>query len=169
MHKLVSFVVAATVLIASAPGSVDRNLVAAPTTGSWSWPVFGPVIRGFDPPSSPFGTGHRGIDIGAPVGSLVRAPAPGVVYFAGRIGAEIFLGVDHGAGLRTTYSWLGDLLVAKGDRVVTGQPIAYSGWGHLGDPAPSLHFGVKLDGQYVDPMIYLLPLNISDLIRLAPL
>ncbi len=169
MHKLVSFVVAATVLIASAPSSIARNLVAAPTTGSWAWPVIGPVIRGFDPPASPFGTGHRGIDIGAPVGSLVRAPAPGVVYFAGRIGAEIFLGVDHGAGLRTTYSWLGGLLVAKGDRVVTGQPIAHSGWGHPGDPAPSLHFGVKLAGLYVDPMAYLLALNISDLIRLAPL
>jgi murein DD-endopeptidase MepM/ murein hydrolase activator NlpD len=131
--------------------------------------VLGPVVRGFDPPASPYGTGHRGIDIGAPVGSVVRAPAPGVVYFAGHIDEDIFLGLDHGAGLHTTYSWLSGLLVAKGERVVAGQPIAYSGWGHPGDPAPSLHFGVKLAGQYVDPMAYLLPLDISDLIRLAPI
>jgi murein DD-endopeptidase MepM/ murein hydrolase activator NlpD len=131
--------------------------------------VVGPVVRAYDPPASPYGAGHRGIDIGAPVGTLVRAPAPGVVYFAGRIGADIFLGIDHGGGLRTTYSWLNGLLVANGDTVTTGQPIAYSGWSHPGDPAPSLHFGVKLGGNYVDPLDYLLPLQLSDLIRLAPL
>ena len=171
MHRLAGLFVAAAVFVSSglSQGSIADRFAAAPAGGGWPWPVVGPVLRAFDPPASPYGTGHRGIDIGAPVGSIVRAPAPGLVYFAGRIGANIFLGVDHGRGLRTTYSWLSGLLVAKGQIVVTGQPLAYSGWGHPGDPAPSLHFGVKLDGRYVDPLAYLLPLQVSDMIRLAPL
>ncbi len=176
MHRIAVLVVAAAIAFGSAPNLLGNHLpqaqpfaAAVSATGSWPWPVAGPVVRAFDPPASPYGTGHRGIDIGAPFGSVVRAPAPGVVYFAGRIGANVFLGVDHGAGLRTTYSWLSGLLVVKGETVVAGQAIAYTGWGHPGDPAPSLHFGVKLGGAYVDPLAYLLPIQVSDLIRLAPL
>ena len=40
-------------------------------------PVAGPLVRGFDARAGPFGPGHRGIDIAAPVGELVRAPARG--------------------------------------------------------------------------------------------
>lgn len=141
----------------------------AAASGDWVWPVSGPVIRAFDPPDSPYGTGHRGIDIAAPVGSAVVAPADGVVSFAGPVGGRLFLTIDHGNGLQSTYSWLSQLLVRKGDRVLRGQPVATTGSGHPDAPVPHLHLGVKLDGTYVDPMVYLGPLSVGAFVRLAPL
>jgi murein DD-endopeptidase MepM/ murein hydrolase activator NlpD len=141
----------------------------AALAGNWSWPVVGPVIRAFDPPSSPYGAGHRGIDIAAIPGSIVRSPAAGTVVFAGSIGMDLFVSIDHGGGLRTTYSWVSKVLVRKGESVLAGQPVALSGYGHPGSATPSLHFGVTLNGMYVDPLDYLLPLDVSSLIRLAPL
>jgi murein DD-endopeptidase MepM/ murein hydrolase activator NlpD len=146
-------------------------LPAAPAgaTGSWTWPVSGAVIRGFDPPGSPYGSGHRGIDVAAPVGSLVRAPASGVVSFAGNVGGRFFVTIDHGVGLLSTCSFLSMLLVHKGDLVGQGQGIALSGTGHVGDTTPNMHFGVRLNGEYVDPLAYLRPASVVDLIRLAPI
>lgn len=141
----------------------------AAAVGDWSWPIQGPVVRLFDPPGSPYGSGHRGIDIAAPVGTVVRAPAPGSVSFAGSVAGHLFLTIEHAGNLASTYSWLSALVVHEGDTVVRGQVIARSGTGASTDPAPNLHFGVKLNDAYVDPLDYLTPLNLSDLIRLAPL
>ena len=84
----------------------------------------GPVIRAFDPPDSPYGSGHRGIDIAAPAGSVVLAPADGRVAFAGPVGGRLFLTIDHSGGLESTYSWVASLDVRKGDLVQRGQPVA---------------------------------------------
>ena len=143
--------------------------VPALASGTWTWPVSGPVIRGFDPPGTPYGSGHRGIDIAAPTGTLVRAPAAGVITFAGNVGGRLFVTIDHGGGLLSTCSFLSSLLVHRGDVVVQGQDIARAGTGHAGDPMPNVHLGVRLAGQYVDPMDYLVPLSVVDLIRLAPI
>jgi murein DD-endopeptidase MepM/ murein hydrolase activator NlpD len=150
------------VILAGTPGPARAE-------GSWAWPLAGPVIRAFDPPDSPYGSGHRGIDIAAPVGTAVIAPADGIVSFAGPVGGRLFLTIDHGAGLESTYSWVSALRVRKGDRVTEGMPIADSGWGHPGSLVPHLHFGVRLDDVYVDPLLYLGPLSVSGFIRLAPL
>ena len=146
-------------------------LPAAPAraTGSWTWPVTGAVIRGFDPPGSPYGAGHRGIDVAAPVGTIVRASAAGVVSFAGNVGGHLFVTIDHGGGLLSTCSFLSALLVHKGDLVVQGQGIALSGAGHVDDTTPNVHFGVRLNGSYVDPLDYLSPTTVVDLIHLAPI
>ena len=141
----------------------------AARAGDWTWPVVGVVIRGYDPPDSPYGAGHRGIDIAAPVGTPVNAAGAGTVTFAGRVGGHLFVTVNHGGGLVSTYSWLSELRVAKNDVVVAGQLIALSGSGHPGVLPAHLHFGAKLDGAYVDPMDYLSPGSVVDLIRLAPL
>lgn len=154
--------VAWTVLAPSAAGP-------ARAAGDWSWPVFGPLIRGFDPPVSPFGSGHRGIDIAAAVGSPVRAPAAGRVTFAGPVGGRLFMTIDHGGGLESTYSWLSALIARRGDLVSGGQPIGRSGTGHPSEVVPHLHFGVKLLDVYVDPLDYLGPVDVSSFIRLAPL
>ena len=50
-----------------------------------------------------------------------------------------------------------------------GQVVALSGTGHAGDASPDLHFCIRLNGAYVDPLDYLGPANVSDLIRLAPI
>lgn len=141
----------------------------ASASGTWTWPVVGPIIRGFDPPDTPFGSGHRGIDIAAPIGTIVRAPAAGVVSFSGSVGGHLFVTVDHGGGLLSTASFLSERLVRKGDAVIQGQPIGRSGGGHPGDLEANLHFGVRLLGTYVDPLDYLRPASVVDLIRLAPI
>jgi murein DD-endopeptidase MepM/ murein hydrolase activator NlpD len=137
--------------------------------GQWQWPITGPILRGYDPPDSPYAAGHRGIDIGAPVGTPVRSPEAGKVTFAGKVGGHLFLTIDHGGGVSSTYSWLTSIAVKKGNVVVRGDVVARSGSGHPGDEEPSLHLGVKLNGAYVDPLDYLGPIDISDFIRLAPL
>jgi murein DD-endopeptidase MepM/ murein hydrolase activator NlpD len=163
---LVPFVSAVSLLVTSALGGSLPP--AAQPHGTWQWPVVGPVIRAFDPPDSPYGSGHRGIDIATSVGTPVRAPADGTVVFAGPVGASLFLTIDHGGGLESTCSWLSALSVRKGDVVTGGQVVAASGWGHPTEPVPHLHFGVKLDGVYVDPLAYLSSPSIGGLIRLAP-
>ncbi len=146
-------------------------LAAAPAraNGSWTWPVTGAVIGGFDPPGTPFGAGHRGIDVAAATGSLVRAPAAGVITFAGSVGGRLFVTIDHGGGLLSTCSFLSAILVHEGDVVIQGQSIALSGSGHVGDVIPNVHVGVRLNGAYVDPLLYLTAVDVADLIRLAPI
>lgn len=150
-------------------GVVEPLGAAAPTSGTWAWPVVGPVIGTFDPPDTPFGAGHRGIDIATEVGTVVIAPEPGVVAFAGKIGGELFVTLDHGGGLTSTYSWVSSALVRKGDSVPRGAVIALSGRGHPDSTTAHLHFGVRRDGVYLDPLSFLVPPNVSEFIRLAPL
>ena len=142
---------------------------ALPAAGTWGWPVVGPVIRSFEPPETPFGAGHRGIDIAVPIGTVVVAPDTGTVTFAGRVGGELFVTLDHGGGLTSTYSWLSVALVRRGDVVGRGAPIALSGRGHPGSIVPHVHLGVRLDGMYLDPLEFLGPVSVWSFIRLGPL
>jgi hypothetical protein len=158
-------VILVVVLLAVAPSKSAPALAS----GTWTWPVNGPVIRGFDPPDSPYGSGHRGIDIAAPVGTVVVAAAPGTVTFAGSVGGYLFVTIDHGRGLVSTCSFLSATLVHEDDVVAAGQPIGLSGSGHPGDVTPNLHFGVRRNGEYANPLDYLTPLSVVDLIRLAPI
>jgi murein DD-endopeptidase MepM/ murein hydrolase activator NlpD len=157
--SIISLVVAS--LAASSP--------PATAAGTWAWPVTGPVIRAFDPPDSPYGSGHRGIDIATPAGSVVVAPADGRVAFAGPVGGRLFLTIEHPGELESTFSWVSSLDVRRGDLVQRGQPVARTGSGHTGDEVPNLHLGVKLHDVYVDPLDYLEPIDISGWLRLAPL
>jgi murein DD-endopeptidase MepM/ murein hydrolase activator NlpD len=142
---------------------------ARAAVSDWTWPVVGPVVRGFDPPDTPFGSGHRGIDIAAPFDTPVLAAAAGVVTFAGPVGGRLFVTVDHGGGLESTYSFLASVAVRRGAVVARGQVLGTSGWGHADTAVPHLHFGVRLDDVYVDPMAYLGPIEVWRFIRLAPL
>lgn len=141
---------------------------AGPAYGTYAWPVEGPVLRPFEPPSSTYGPGHRGIDIGAAIGAQVRAAAGGVVAFAGPVAGSLFVSIDHPDGVRTTYSWLSEALVARGDAVARGAPIARSGAGHPGSDAPHLHFAARLGQTYIDPMLLLERGSLVGLVRLAP-
>lgn len=147
----------------------DPVLALAATSGTWSWPVHGPILRDFEPPETPYGSGHRGIDIAVPLGTVVHAPEGAVVSFAGSVGGQLFVTLDHGGQLESTYSWLGSTLVRRGDVVARGQAIATTGTGHTGSTVPHLHVGVKLADVYVDPLDYLGPTGVQDMIRLAPI
>lgn len=150
-------------------GTERIGIVPMLPVGTWAWPVQGPVIRGFDPPDTPFGAGHRGIDIAAVPGTPILATEAGTVSFAGRVGGELFVTIVHGGGLSSTYSWVSSTTVRKGDVVSRGQPIGSTGTGSPGARVPHLHFGAKLDGEYVDPILLLAPLGVQDLIRLVPI
>lgn len=163
MHR--STLVALALVAAIAVDGVST----AHAAGTWAWPVRGPVIRAFDPPDSPYGAGHRGIDIATPAGSVAVAPADGRVSFAGPVGGRLFVTIDHGGGLESTLSFVASLDVRKGDDVVRGQPVARTGGGHTGDSEPNLHLGARLDDVYVDPLTYLVAPDLTDMIRLAPL
>jgi murein DD-endopeptidase MepM/ murein hydrolase activator NlpD len=164
MRSILSAISVALVLVA---GGVPAPPASA--AGTWVWPVSGPVLRPFDPPDSPFGSGHRGIDIVAAPGTVAVAPADGTVSFAGPVGGRLFLTIDHGGGLESTMSWVASLAVRRGDTVRRGDPVATTGGGHVGDAVASLHFGVRLDDVYVDPLDHLAPIDLTLLIRLAPI
>lgn len=152
-----------------APSEASMTTSSA-TAGTFAWPLRGPIVRGYEQPSSPYASGHRGIDIGAPVGTPVKAAASGVVHFAGKVAGSLFVSIDHDGGVQTTYSWVSEVDTKKGAKVQKGDVIALSGTGHPGSTEPThLHFGVKQDGEYVDPMLYLGAIDVVDLIHLAPL
>lgn len=156
-------------LLARTGGATGPAEQQVPAAGTYAWPVEGPVIRGFDPPEQPYGTGHRGIDIGADPGTPVRAAEDGVVAFAGPIGGSLFVSIDHADGIRTTYSWLSTVAVSRGQEVLRGAILGTTGGGHPGMEPPHLHFGARVGDTYIDPMTLLEPRSLVGLIHLAPL
>jgi murein DD-endopeptidase MepM/ murein hydrolase activator NlpD len=151
-----------------AAGSGGVSVAAGPEYGTYAWPVNGPVLRPFELPAGPFGPGHRGIDIGAPAGTAVRAAGDGVVAFAGPVAGSLFVSIDHPDGVRTTYSWLSSVRVRVGDQIAVGTVIGASGVGHPRVDRTHLHFGARYGGEYLDPMLLLARSSLIGLIRLAP-
>lgn len=98
---------------------------------------------------------HNGIDLAAPSGSPILAAYDGEVIAAdynGSMGNYVM--INHGGGLITIYMHASSLGVSKGDWVTKGQKIA--GVGTTGRSTGNhLHFGVRLNGQYVSPWNYL--------------
>lgn len=136
---------------------------------AYGWPIRGRVLRGFEPAASPYGPGHRGIDIEAEAGTPVRSAERGVVAYAGTIGGERFISILHPDGIRTTYSWLSRLEAREGDVVVRGEVIGRSGSGHPGSKIPHLHLGARWGEVYLDPLTLLEPVSLVGIVRLAPL
>jgi len=134
-------------------------------------PVDGPIVRHFEPPPTPYEAGHRGIDLQTPLGTTVVAAAAGVVAFAGQVGGELFVSIDHPEGVRSTYSFLSAVLVGRSQTLAQGEPVGRSGAGHAGSERPELHFGVRQGDDYLDPEPLLLDSirrNVWRVIALAP-
>lgn len=110
-------------------------------------PVEGPVMHGFAP-TGRF-SGHWGVDWSVAAGTEVRASGPGTVTFAGSVVGNQVVTVAHGGGLRTSYSFLTDLLVRRGDRVTGSTIVGTSGAAH---GSPALHFSVRIGDTYLDPL-----------------
>lgn len=95
---------------------------------------------------------HRGVDFSGPRGSEIISLAAGVVTFVGtRSGYGRTVEVQHGAGLKTRYAHNDSLLVARGDVVARGQPIARLGRTGRATAA-HVHLEIIRDGKFIDPM-----------------
>jgi murein DD-endopeptidase MepM/ murein hydrolase activator NlpD len=100
---------------------------------------------------------HEGIDVSAPMGSPIEAPAAGVVTDAGwETGYGNTITIDHGFGIVTKFAHASKLLVKNGQRVSRGQRIALVGNSGLAT-GPHLHYEVHVNGRPVDPLKYVLP------------
>ncbi|MER5887385.1 M23 family metallopeptidase [Streptomyces sp. NPDC001941] len=125
------------------------------------WPLGPPdpvVVRGWEPPATPYGPGHRGIDLAAPQGALVRAVAWGTVTFAGRVAGRgvLTITLPHTGNppLTTTYEPV-TALVPRGTHVTRGRPVAtLTGTTHCGTGC--LHWGLRRGtGTYENPLTHL--------------
>ncbi|MGH7528612.1 MAG: M23 family metallopeptidase [Gemmatimonadales bacterium] len=100
---------------------------------------------------------HEGIDVTAPMGSPIEAPAAGVVADAGwESGYGNTVTLDHGFGIVTKFAHASKVLVRTGQRVSRGQRIALVGNTGLAT-APHLHYEVHVNGRPVNPLRYVLP------------
>ena len=123
----------------------------------WEWPVEGRISGVYgsqrvlnDEPKRP----HFGVDVAAPAGSQVRAPADGLVtllhpdmFYSG-----VTLLLDHGHGLSTVYLHLQRALVREGERVRRGQVIAQVGSSGRAT-GPHLHWGMNWFDTRLDPSL----------------
>jgi murein DD-endopeptidase MepM/ murein hydrolase activator NlpD len=117
----------------------------APPPHRFSPPVDAPVVDAFRPPVHPYGPGNRGLDYATPPGATVRSIGDGIVVFAGTVARERYVTVEHPGGLRSSYSWLSQIEVTRGERVRRGQPIGRAG--------PRLQLGVRRGRTYLDPAL----------------
>ena len=103
---------------------------------------------------------HEGIDVTAPMGSPIEAPAAGLVADSGwESGYGNTVTIDHGFGIVTKFAHASKLLVKTGQRVQRGQRIALVGNSGLAT-GPHLHYEVRVKGRPVDPLKYVLPDNV---------
>jgi len=111
--------------------------------------------------TSPFGlrgspggigsTNHRGLDIGMPTGTIIRACESGTVTAAGWGGGHgKRVIIDHGDGVVTLYAHMSRIHATKGQKVQRGQVIGEVG--NTGNSTgPHLHLEVIVNGKYMDP------------------
>lgn len=137
-------------LVAAGPAAAG-----APPHLRWSWPVATPhpIVRPYVAPMSPYGAGHRGVDVRAPVGALVTAPEGGRVRFAGRVVDRGVLSIDHG-GVLSSFEPV-RALVRAGGAVARGQPVAVVTEPGRTHPAGVLHIGARTTEGYVSPLLLL--------------
>ncbi|MFF2524667.1 M23 family metallopeptidase [Streptomyces liangshanensis] len=137
---------------------------ATPATSPAVWPVTpASVVRAWDPPASPYGPGHRGIDLAAPPGTPVRAAAAGRVLYAGRVAGRGVLSITlkspppkpGAAPLRITYEPV-DALVTRGTEVEAGELVARRSLSASHCATECLHWGLRSGDTYLNP-VSLLP------------
>lgn len=141
-------------------GNTSSGSSSTAPTAAFVWPVPASRVISSDygyreVPIAGAGANHNGIDIAAPYGSSVLAAADGKVITS-RLSttAGNMIIIDHGGGVYSVYMHNSARLVSVGDRVTAGQTIAQVGSTGL-STGNHLHFGVSVNGVYVNPWNYL--------------
>lgn len=134
------------------PAVPGASPAASSPLDGWRWPVDPlQIAQPYRAPEHRYGPGHRGIDVVAPMGAEVTAPAAGVVAFAGSVAGRPLVTIDHGEGLVSTLEPV-VAGVPVGAIVRAGDVVGHAGEG--GHSAPgTVHFGVREDGEYINPML----------------
>lgn len=129
---------------------------------SFTWPCPGQsrITSHFGDRESPTegaSTNHKGVDVGAPSGTPVVAAAGGTVVISQySSSAGNYIMISHGGGVYTVYMHLSSLGVSKGTAVSRGDRIgAVGSTGY--STGPHLHFGIRINGGYVNPLNYVRP------------
>jgi len=123
------------------------------------WPARGWITSDFGQRTDPYTAEkvmHEGLDIAAPFGKEVSAPADGTVIFAGLEGSYgNVLVIDHGYGVKTRFGHLSKVQVRPGDHVHRGDPIGAVG--NTGrSTGPHLHYEVRINGLPTNPRKFIL-------------
>jgi len=104
---------------------------------------------------------HEGIDLSAPMGAPIIAPASGrVISVTNEPGYGNSFQIDHGNGIVTRFAHCSRIVVHIGQQVTRGQLIATVGNTGLAT-GPHLHYEVHVNGKAVDPLKYVLPEKVS--------
>jgi len=120
--------------------------------GGLPWPVDGRISSYFGPR---WGRMHTGLDIAAPLGTVIKAAAAGEVLAAGWMGGYgRTVIIQHSRQMQTLYAHASALLVKRGQKVTAGQVIARVG-SSGNSTGPHVHFEVIVDGRPRDPLNYL--------------
>jgi murein DD-endopeptidase MepM/ murein hydrolase activator NlpD len=148
-----------------APSASSVTRQQATTRAVWPLHPTPTVVSGFAPPLSPYGAGHRGVDLAGRAEQPVRAAADGRVTFAGSLAGRGVVVVSHGR-TRTTYEPV-DASVAVGETVTAGDRLGtLQATGSHCMPEVCLHWGLLEGDTYLDPLtlvgagpVRLLPLD----------
>ena len=126
----------------------------APPEASWVWPVGGNqvIIRDFIAPETPWGPGHRGIDIDASHSPTLRAPVSGRLRFVGGVVNRGVVTIETREGFLVSMEPV-TIDLPSGTMVRAGQKIGTVDSGHC--PRRCLHLGLRIDSQYVSPAAFL--------------
>jgi murein DD-endopeptidase MepM/ murein hydrolase activator NlpD len=105
---------------------------------------------------------HEGIDVSAPFGAPIIAPAAGtVIRVTTEHGYGQVLEIDHGNGIVTKFAHCSKILVHTGQHVNRGDPVANVGNSGL-STGPHLHYEIHINGKVVNPLTYVLSDAIPD-------
>jgi len=122
------------------------------------WPVRGYIGSAFGYRPDPI-TGHRafhkGVDISAPYGAKIIAPADGVIFFAGaQHGYGYVVKIAHKYGISTCYGHLSSYNFKSGQRIKKNDVIGYIG--STGKATgPHLHYEIRLNNSPINPIRFL--------------
>lgn len=145
---------------AEAQGQTYKTVSIGDITFTWSCPASSRITSYFgsrEAPTEGASTNHKAVDIGASTGTDIIAAADGQVSIATySASAGNYIMLNHGGGVTTVYMHCSKLLVSAGESVKKGQVIAKVGSTGY-STGPHLHFGVRVNGTYVDPLQYVSP------------